>query len=145
MWKELIGAASSDFTFSDPAAWASVSLAESSLNVAFPAELRELLLESDGVEGEYGLNLIWPVERIVADNLRFRQSESFQRLYMPFSHLLFFGDAGNGDQFAFRICANGRIERGDIFAWNHEDDSRTWVAPSLKEFFGWWAAGKIQL
>jgi len=64
---------------------------------------------------------------------------------MPFNHLLFFGDAGNGDQFAFSIHADGKIYRPDVFVWNHEDDSRTWIAPSLKTFFEWWSAGRISL
>jgi hypothetical protein len=145
MWIELIREASNECSFFEPAAWASLSLAESSLNVAFPTELRELLFETNGVQGEYGLGLVWPIERIVADNLQFRQNESFQSLYMPFTNLLFFGDAGNGDQFAFPIHANGKVERCDIFAWNHEDDSRTWAAPSLRLFFDWWANGKIKL
>jgi hypothetical protein len=64
---------------------------------------------------------------------------------MPFDHLLFFGDAGNGDQFAFSIQADGAIHRPDVFAWNHEDDSRVWVAPTLKVFFERSLAGKIKI
>ncbi len=145
MWIELIRSSASECTFSEPAAWASVTLAEESLDVTFPAELRELLFESNGVQGEYGLGLVWPVERIVADNLKFRRDVTFRDIYMPFTNLLFFGDTGNGDQFAFPIHANGKIKRDDIFAWNHEDDSRNWVAPSLKLFFDWWSNGKIKL
>lgn len=145
MWIELIRCSASECSFFEPAAWASVSLAEESLDVTFPAELRELLFESNGVQGEYGLGLVWPIERIVADNLEFRRNSTFRDIYMPFTSLLFFGDAGNGDQFAFPIHANGKIERDDIFAWNHEDDSRKWVAPSLKLFFDWWSNGKINL
>ena len=33
---------------------------------------------------------------------------------MPFDHLLFFADAGNGDQFAFPIVADG-VVRQDIY------------------------------
>ena len=52
---------------------------------------------------------------------------------MPFDPLLFFDDAENGDQFAFSIL-KGEIRRPDVFAWNHEDDSRQWVAPSLAKY-----------
>ena len=145
MWVELIRAASSECSFSEPTAWASLDVAESSLNVAFPTELRELLLESNGVQGEYGLGLVWPVERIVSDNVDFRQNNNFLDIYMPFDYLLFFGDNGSGDLFAFPIMADGQIHRSDIFAWNHEDDSRTWAAPSLKLFFKWWAEGQIKI
>lgn len=104
-----------------------------------------LLHETNGVEGEYGLGLVWPVERIVEDNLDFRKNEGFRDLYMPFGHLLFFADAGNGDQLAFPIHADSLIHRPDVFAWNHEDDSRSWVAPSFEKYLDWWLTGKIEL
>jgi hypothetical protein len=63
---------------------------------------------------------------------------------MPFDHLLFFADAGDGDQFAFGIL-NGEIRNPDIFVWNHENDSRTWVAPSLDVYLEWWINGKLKV
>lgn len=54
----------------------------------------------------------------------FRQSVDFRELYMPFDCLLFIADAGNGDQFAYSIVG-GAIRRDDIFAWDHENDSRS--------------------
>ncbi|WSL80461.1 SMI1/KNR4 family protein [Kitasatospora sp. NBC_01266] len=60
---------------------------------------------------------------------------------MPFDPLLFFADAGNGDLFALLP----RIGRPDVFVWNHEDDSRTWVAPSLAKYLEWWLTGQIKL
>ena len=35
--------------------------------------------------------------------------------------------------------------RADIYTWNHEDDSRTWVAPNLETFVTWWTSGKITI
>lgn len=122
-----------------------LQIAEERLGLAFPEPLRAILRETNGVEGEYGLALLWPLESIVKQNLQFRNEPSFKKLYMPFDNFLFFGDAGNGDQFGFPIVANGTIPRNDIFAWNHEDDSRVWVAPSLALYFEWWVSGKIQL
>ena len=144
MWRTFIQSLSGDCAFSSPAAADAIAAAQRSLQVEFPAELLELLSESDGVRGQYGLGLIWPLERIVADNLSFRANPDFRELYMPFDCLLFFGDAGNGDQFAFSICA-GVIRRDDVFAWEHEDDSRSWVAPSLRTYLDWWLTGRIKL
>ena len=62
--------------------------------------------------------------------------------YMPFDCLLFFSDAGNGDQFAYTI-AGGEVRRPDIFVWNHEDDSRAWVSSSLRSFLPDWISGKL--
>jgi len=64
------------------------------------------------------------VERIAADNVGFRSNADFRELYMPFDPLLFFADAGNGDQFAFPRTP----PRDEVFVWDHEDDSRRWVA-----------------
>ena len=107
-------------------------------------ELRSLLLESNGVTGEFGLGLIWPIERLEADNLEYRSNPEFRELYMPFDPLLFFADAGNGDQFAFSILA-GEVRRPDVFAWCHESDGRSWVAPTLEQYLERWLAGKIVL
>jgi hypothetical protein len=63
---------------------------------------------------------------------------------MPFDHLLFFADAGNGDHFAFALHA-GVVRRPDVFAWNHEDDSRNWAAPSLEKYLEWWLTGRLKL
>jgi hypothetical protein len=35
--------------------------------------------------------------------------------------------------------------RQDIFVWDHETDSRTWVAPRLEEYLEWWLDGRITL
>jgi hypothetical protein len=143
-WREFIQSLTSDFIFHSPAILDEVEKVESSLGVLFPNELKSLLQESDGIEGSYGLGLIWNVERIKKDNLNFRQFPDFKELYMPFDHLLFFADAGNGDQFAFGIL-NGEIRNTDIFVWNHENDSREWVAPSLDTYLEWWLNGKLEI
>ena len=144
MWREIIAQASSKVSFGPPASERAIGDAEAALRVAFPDSLRGLLLEADGVEGEFGLGLIWPVARIREDNVHFREDPGFAELYMPFQPLLFFADAGNGDQFAFAILA-GVISRPDVFVWDHENDSRTWVAPSLETYLQWWLSGRIEL
>lgn len=142
MWQELVKQHSGAIIVRGGASESAIQLAERTLGVTLPGELKTLLLESDGIEGEYGLGLVWPLERIVEDNLSFRGSDEFKELYMPFDCLLFFADGGNGDQFAFSIQAGG-IRRDDVFVWNHEDDSRTWAAPSLSKYLEWWLSGKL--
>ena len=144
MWREKIQKLSKAAVFKNSASESILTNLESKLNTSLPDELRELLLESDGVNGEYGLGLIWNSERIVSDNLNFRTNADFADLYMPFNCLLFFGDAGNGDQFAFPI-RNGQIQSSDVFVWNHENDSRTWIAPSLGKYLEWWLDGTIKI
>lgn len=144
MWKERIRQLTPDCTFSPPASPRGVVAAETALGVPLPDDLRRLFDETNGVAGEYGLGLVWPVERVEADNLAFRTSADFRERYMPFDHLLFFADAGNGDQFAFAVLA-GAVRRPDVFTWSHEDDSRRWAAPSLDRYLEWWLSGRIRL
>ena len=144
-WKELLSSLSTHCQFHEPAAVFQLDEAESQLGLALPSDLREVLRETNGVEGEYELGLLWPLGRIVEDNTRFRTSKDLKSLYMPLDHLLFIADAGNGDQFAFPIDADGTIRRSDIFVWNHEDDSRTMVAPSLRFYFEWWLTGQLTI
>ena len=144
MWRELLLKHDAVIDFSTPATRSMIDSAVESLGVLLPDSLESLLLESDGFKAEYGCNLLWPVSRIVADNVAFRSNPDFLELYMPFDSLLFFADAGNGDQFAF-VVLNGEISREDVFAWNHEDDSRSWIAPNIQTFYEWWLTDRISI
>jgi SMI1-KNR4 cell-wall len=144
MWRELVEHLSPEHTFHPGASETQLRTVEGSLRFALPEDLRELLLESDGVLGEHDLGLVWSLGRIDADNRKFRTHPGFRELYMPFDALLFFADAGNGDQFAFATL-DGVVRKPDVFAWDHEDDSRRWVAPSLRAYLEWWLTGRIRL
>ena len=39
---------------------------------------------------------------------------------------MFFADGGNGDQFFLSLSGSN-----EIYVWDHESDSRTWVAPTV--------------
>lgn len=127
--------------FQPAASEASLRRCATVLRHPLPKDLAALLRESNGIEGEYGAGLIWPAERIVSENLTMREDAELATLYMPFDPLLFFADAGNGDLFALLPT----IRRPDVFLWNHEDDSRTWVAPNLAKYLEWWLTGRITL
>ncbi|MGW7367786.1 SMI1/KNR4 family protein [Streptomyces sp. NPDC054841] len=132
MWRDVAGQACAEAEFSEPVDGAALAAAEQRLGCPLPADLVSLLRETDGIVGHYGVAAVWPLQRIVEDNLRFRSDRSFADLYMPFDALLFFGDNGGGDQFAFvRTPA-----RPDIFVWEHESDSRRWVAGDLRDYLG---------
>jgi hypothetical protein len=94
--------------------------------------------------GEYELALVWPVERIVEDNLHFRSNAQFAELYMPFDSLLFFAGAGTEISAHFRSSAT-LLAAQDVFVWDHENDSRRWVARSLQSYLEWWLSGKITI
>ena len=149
MWRELIEGllARTEHKpkpeFSRPAGILELIGVEETLEVKLPDELKSFLRETNGVSDEYGCNHIWEAQRIEQDNIAIRADQEYKQIYMPFDNLLFFGDAGNGDQFAF-IVINGEVRGTEVFVWDHENDSRTWVAPSLKKYLEWWLSGKLQ-
>ncbi|MFE2164091.1 SMI1/KNR4 family protein [Streptomyces sp. NPDC059447] len=132
MWREAALEAFPEAEFRSPAQVAALADAERRLGHGLPAELGQLLLESNGIVGHTAVDTVWPVEQIVEQNLFFRSDASFAQLYMPFDALLFFGDNGGGDQFAFVQTPR----RPDIFVWEHETDSRRWVAGGLRDYLG---------
>lgn len=137
MWREAAGEAFPEAGFRSPAQVTALAEAERRLGRGLPSELRQLLLESDGIIGRTAVDTVWPLETVVERNLLLRSDASFAQLYMPFDALLFFGDNGGGDQFAFVQTP----ERPDIFVWEHEDDSRRWVARDLADYLGRSLAG----
>ncbi|MEV7400179.1 SMI1/KNR4 family protein [Streptomyces sp. NPDC091267] len=130
MWREAAAAALPDAEFRAPVDAAALADAERRLGGRLPAQLTALLSETDGMVGEYGTDIIWPLDHIVEQNLLFRSPDTFPGLYMPFDPLLFFGDNSGGDRFAFVVTP----ERPDIFVWDHETDSRLWAARELEDY-----------
>lgn len=114
-----------------PAKAEDIARAEEAVGTHFPTELRELLLETNGVDGLYS-NPVCPLDRIVAMNREFRSAD-YLADRMPFDHLLFFGDTGNGDDFAFPIYRSGTVGSA-VFMWEHETDCRQEYASGLSDF-----------
>jgi hypothetical protein len=133
MWKELIEDLKAGCRFVAPTDSGTIRQAEKRLLIKFPDDLCDLLLETNGIWEPSGAGLVWPIERIVADNIQFRSLPDFRELYMPFDHLLFFGDEGGGDQYAFRILA-GAIRYNDVYEWIHENDTRQWFAGAMRDY-----------
>jgi hypothetical protein len=133
VWRELIQRLTPDCEFAPPATAAQLAAAERALGATLPADLRAILQEANGVTARHGLGLVWPAERIAADNLAFRSNAEFRELYMPFDHLLFLGDDGSGDQFAFRILAGG-VQPDNVYRWVHESDAREWFAGDIRDY-----------
>jgi hypothetical protein len=108
---------------------------EQKLDVKLPDDLRDLLSETNGVYVNYGERLIWDTHEIVRRNLELR-SPAFNK-NMPFDHLLFFGDLATGDiQFAYGV-AHDDTKFWHVYEWRSINDSRVWVAQSLKRYVEW--------
>lgn len=145
MWKEFVNSISKEHHFKDPASRFEITQIQKELNVELPEELAALFNETNGVFDNWNCPLIWSTHQIIKDNLFYRNFEGYRDIYMPFDNLFFFSDAGNGDLFCYAILKNGNIEKNDIYVWGHENDSRTWVAASLKHFIEGWITGKIDI
>jgi hypothetical protein len=63
---------------------------------------------------DFGTGTIWTAEKILEENRSLRRNEQFRSLYMPFDSLMFFGDNGGGDQFAFVRTQ----DRDEISVWD---------------------------
>ncbi|MEU9871546.1 SMI1/KNR4 family protein [Actinomadura sp. NPDC048021] len=132
MWRELIERLYDDAEFAAPATDAAIDDIERRLGQRVPDELREVLRETDGVLGDYGSGLVWPVHEIIDQNTEFRQNAALAALYKPFDQFMFVGDNGGGDQFAYVLPTGERP--GGVFVWDHETDERIRVADSLKAY-----------
>ncbi|MFD7256222.1 SMI1/KNR4 family protein [Streptomyces sp. NPDC059874] len=129
MWLELI-AEHDGAEAAPPADPSRLERVEEVLGQALPGPLRDFLLQANGVSDEDGTDVIWGVDQIIETNLAFRGEPSYRSLYMPFEPLMFFGESGGGDQFAFVRTPS----RDDVFVWDHETDSRLWISPGLESF-----------
>jgi len=133
-WKITVIAHDSGAEFAPALNEATIAEAEEILRIEFPADLRSFFLEAGGLIADYGSEIIWALSDIVKRNKEFRNSVEFSELYMPFDHLLFFGDDGGGDQFALAIHADGVVHKPDVYRWEHESDARSWFASGLAQF-----------
>jgi hypothetical protein len=134
MWKEKIIEINKECTFYGGALESDLLEVEEKLNTKLPVQLKEVLLETDGVTAEYGERLIWSASEIIKHNIEFRENSDFKELYMPFDHLLFFGDGG-GDQFAYGIIDGEVKNEYNIYRWDHETDGRCWDSFWLDQYF----------
>jgi hypothetical protein len=130
MWIELVSELFPDAQFGAPVGEERLDAAGGQLRRPVPRELRQLLLEADGVRGQFLVGVVWDLERIARDNSEFRSRPDFASLYESFDDLIFFGDNGGGDQFALR--ADG--SEADVFVWEHETDERRKVAENLRDY-----------
>lgn len=132
-WRHLIGNLCPDCQLYSPVQ-GQLRAAQHSLRIEVPPELRQLLLETNGVTRPDRTQVIWPAEMIGERNQQFRADSHYRMLYMPFDHLLFFGDNGRGDQFAYRIRADHQLDESNIYLWKQATDAREWYARGLASF-----------
>src|ERR1035437_7957090 len=133
MWRELIEAGDGiGVRLADPATEAAIAEAGRALGAGLPDSLADLLVETNGITDLYAFPIVWPVARLAERNREMRETADFPELYMPFDCLLFFGEIGNGDLVGFRVLRGATPD--DVYVWDHELDSRIWIAPTLEAY-----------
>lgn len=130
VWRELIADLYPGAEWVPGADAAMLDEAEKALGLPLPSELVSLLCEVDGVFNTYGDAVVWPLARIIDDNLAIRAEPDYVELYAPFEDLVFFGDSDVGPQFAYVHTDYGP----GIVVWDHDTDRRRLVVVSLRDY-----------
>jgi cell wall assembly regulator SMI1 len=115
-WKKLIKGCTRDAKFERPATETQLAAVEQALSIRLPDELREFLLEADGLTADYGSGVIWSAADIQKRNQEFRTLAGFRDLYMPFDHLLFSGTTAEGTNSHSPSMPMGRFTSTMCFA-----------------------------
>lgn len=84
MWRELIAGLTPHAEFTQPASEDAIARAARALGGELPEPPVSLHRETDGVRGQYGLGVVWPLRRILDDNTLFRSNPDFRGLYTQF-------------------------------------------------------------
>ncbi len=122
------------FNFHAPCSEIDIVNIEDDLAIKLPDELKKILLETNGVEDEYGCELVWNCGDLIQKNRCLREYEENKGLFMSFDSCLMFGEDGNGDQFFFPVLPNGEI-KSEILIWNHETDERVFHSCDFEQLF----------
>lgn len=128
-WRDRILLCFPDAKINPPALPGQIEKIEKELNRLLPDSLKSALKEADGFSDHTGACIIENLSFLVSDNL---DLWSYTDLYMAPTSMLAFGGPGNGDRYFFPILPNNDY-KDEVYIWDHEDDSRTWVAQSLRD------------
>jgi SMI1/KNR4 family protein SUKH-1 len=140
--------------FYPPASAGDIVHAEVRLNAMFPASIRALLLETNGVMdmlaidgGEWfdSMWLLWTVTEILEQNLFYRAATEAGRYHRDFRPLIFFAGAGcDGILFGFPVMDDG-VCAPRVMVWHPIMDELDEIAPSLEYFLRGWLTGAISV
>ena len=134
-WREIVRRALPGVRLARRASSHALAAAESALSLSLPRELSSLLRETNGVGSGTGAALIWSVADLVSRNREFRDTPLDAESYGPFDSLLFVGEEGNGDLFAYDTKREGSPGSAAIVRWDHETDERLPIAEGLVQYF----------
>ncbi len=126
VWKRFIKKLKPSVKFNPPAKPKQIADAEKNLGLKLPADLTNLLLESNGIE-----DWLLSAEAIVGANLEHRNNPVYSEVYTPLNGLLFFLSDGTGSHYAYPICGNNCDAKPEILYWLQENDERSFAGHTL--------------
>ena len=129
----------------DPVDELALARAEHQLGLTLPEDLRSLLAETDGIADASDVELVWAAERIAEENLGLRRDHETPAVPRGGGDLLFFGDTGTEDLFAYRITADGSVSGPDVYLWNYQLATARWIASDLQALLDAWFSGELEL
>jgi hypothetical protein len=127
----------------DPAEALVLVRTEHELGLPLPEDLRSLLAETDGIADAFDVELVWAAERIAEENAGLRRGAS-EIVPRAGGSLLFFGDPGTEDLFAYRI-SDGVVAEPDVYLWAHASEKARWIASDLQALLDAWLSGDFEL
>lgn len=142
MWTELIRSVEPDALFAPGATDDELGWAEAALGLRLPPDLRAMLSETDGVvDGRGWTVLLWPLDRVVAENLEARQPDWPFHEDGPWDSWLRFADSGFGQDFYFDVMSTD----GGVCCWNYIDRDGYQIATDLGSFLTGWISGSFRI
>lgn len=115
-----------EIKLSNPTSIQKINEIESIIWLSLPQDIKNIYLISNGVSLHYS-DPIWDIDTLIWLQNTMRETNAFKELYSDFSNILFFWDDWGWNYFWYKLNANWTLP-WDVFIWNHENDSRTWVA-----------------
>lgn len=140
--------------FYPPAPAGDIADAEARLDAIFPASIRSLLLDTNGVMdmmaidgGEWfdSMWLLWTAAELLEQNLFYRAATEDGTYDRDFRQLVFFAGAGaDGILFAFPVIED-HVCAQHIVVWHPIMDELDELAPSLEDFLRGWLTSTISV
>jgi hypothetical protein len=133
-WRQLLSA-EDGYQLRPGASAGEVAAAEAALTAAFPADLKDLYMVSDGIFDATGLwFVIWPLAEVATRNRGAWSAEGSSQRHA----LVGFGDDGTGAP----LCVPRDGGTG-VFAWSPILGEATLLAETVTGFWSGWVAGTL--
>lgn len=100
-------------------------------------ELHSFYQQTNGIKIKYNDvyigELVWPLEKVLQQNVQIRSGADYRAQFVNFENLLFFSSSEEGSLFGISILNENSV-KPDVYGWSEAQDRRYWVSQSVKDF-----------